>query len=289
MVASARSRPQYKSRSWNRYAVLNRSGSTILGGYVGLMVIWLIFPIAVIILASLQGSLDISLSPADINLDAYAAIPETYWESFWFTIKVSVTATVCALVIAVPAGWALVRGKLRERRLVSNLVLIPDVVPQLMLGIALLTLYIPLRLNNSFAGILLALIGLSLALALRFAEALIEGVPEEYELAALTLGASRLTVFRVITLPLIAPGVVIAALFIFMSNLITFVLLFFIAGPNSMPIAIRLFVDIVDRGVLPYAVAMAAVLVYVALAFYAIVAFTLGPKYLTGAVMSRKG
>ena len=47
--------------------------------------------------------------------------------------------------------------------------------------------------------------------------------------------------------------------------------------------------DIVDRGVLPYAIAMAGILVYVAMAFYALVALSLGPKYMTGTVMSRKG
>jgi putative spermidine/putrescine transport system permease protein len=114
-------------------------------------------------------------------------------------------------------------------------------------------------------------------------------LPEEYELAAESLGASKLTALRVIVLPLIAPGLAIAALFIFMQNLIAFVLLFFIAGPDATPISIKLFTDIVDRGVVPEAIAMSGMLVYVALIFYAIVAMALGPKYMAGALMSRKG
>jgi ABC-type spermidine/putrescine transport system permease subunit II len=126
-------------------------------------------------------------------------------------------------------------------------------------------------------------------MGLRFSEALLDGMPEEYEQAALSLGAGRLITFRLIVLPMIAPGVAIAALFLFMQNLIVFELLFFIAGPSATPISIMLFTDIVDRGVVPQAVAMSALLVYVGIAFYAAVAILLGPKYLAGTLMSRKG
>lgn len=250
---------------------------------------WLLFPVALVVLASLQGKLEVTWPPSQLTLAAYRVIPSGYWQSFWFTIKVSVAASCCSLLISFPAAWALVRGRLWERRLVSNLVLLPEIVPQLILGIALLTVFIPLGLSNSFGGILLGLIALNLAMGLRFGEALLEGMPEEYELAAESLGAGKLTSFRLIVLPLIAPGMAIAALFIFMQNLIAFVLLFFIAGPSATPISIRLFTDIIDRGVVPEAVAMSAVLVYVALIFYAIVAAALGPKYMAGALMSRKG
>jgi putative spermidine/putrescine transport system permease protein len=277
------------SSSVRRWSFGGLFSKGLLIAYVGLMLIWLLFPIVLVLLASFQGKLEVSLSLADVNLEAYKSIPPAYWEAFWFTIRSAVSATIVALLIAVPAAWAMTRGKLAGSRLMSNLVLIPDVVPQLILGIALLTVFIPLHLSNNFVGVLLALVALSLSTGLRFTEALLAGLPEEYEQAANTLGASRLTTFRLITLPLIAPGLAIAALFIFMQNLVTFELLFFIAGPNATPISIRLFSDIVDRGVLPYAVAMAGILVYVAIAFYTLVAVALGPKYMAGSVMSRKG
>jgi putative spermidine/putrescine transport system permease protein len=130
---------------------------------------------------------------------------------------------------------------------------------------------------------------MNLAMGMRFGEALLDGLPEEYELAAQSLGASRLTALRLVVIPMIAPGIAIAALFLFMQNLVAFVLLFFIAGPSAQPIAILLFTDIVDRGVVPQAVAMSALLVYAGIVFYAAVAVLLGPKYLAGTLMSRKG
>lgn len=263
-------------------------GRAALVIYLVIMVLWLTFPVILVLLASFQGKLEVSF-PAPVNLDAYKTIPPSYWEAFWFTIRAALLATGIALLVAIPAAWAMVRGKLAGRRVMSNLVLIPDVVPQLILGIALLTVFIPLRLSNTFTGVMLALVALSLSTGLRFTEALLEGLPDEYEQAAQSLGANKLTTFRLVVLPLIAPGVAIAALFIFMQNLITFELLFFISGPSATPIAIRLFSDIIDRGIVPYAVAMAGILVYVAIAFYTLVAVSLGPKYMAGSVMSRKG
>ena len=257
--------------------------------YLVILLSWLIFPIALVVWASFEGDLEISWPPSALSFDAYLAIPRGYWESFRFTVTVAALSTAASLLIAVPAAWALVRGKLIERKFVSNMVLLPDVVPQLILGIALLTVFIPLRLSNTFAGVLLGLMALNLAMALRFSEALLEGMPEEYEQAAHSLGAGGLTTFRLIVLPMIAPGVAIAALFLFMQNLIAFELLFFIAGPRATPISVLLFTDIVDRGVVPQAVAMSALLVYVGIAFYAAVALLLGPRYLAGTLMSRKG
>jgi len=270
--------------SWRRLA-----GRTALTLYFAVLVSWLVLPIALTVLASFQNGLEASFNPESWSLSAYAAIPDSYWVSLWFTVRVAFWATMLALAVAVPAAWGLVRGGLRERRLIGALVLLPDAVPSITMGIALLILFIPLGLSNSFAGTLIALVALSLAMGVRFTEALVEGMPEEFEHAAVTLGAGRITAFFTVTLPLLAPGLVIAALFIFMHNLVTFELLFFISGPHAMPISVRLFTDIVGRGVLPHAIAMSAILVYIAVAFYTFLALAIGSRYMSGHVMSRKG
>jgi len=257
--------------------------------YVTAVVLWLLFPLLLILLASFQGTISVTADLSNLNLSAYQKIPNRYWDSLWFTVQMAVIATVIALLVSVPAAWAMVRGKLAERRVLSNMVLLPDVVPHIILGIALLTLYLQIGLARTWLGMLLALISLSLAMGLRFTEALLEGLPEEYELAAETMGANKLQAFWLVLLPLMAPGLATAALFIFISNMVTFELLFFISGPNASPIAVRLFSDIVDRGILPHSVAMASIMIYISIAFYAIVALTLGPKYLAGSTISRKG
>ena len=264
-------------------------GRLALMAYVLLMLALLAFPIGLLVVASFQGGMKTTSGLDGWSLSAYAAVPPDYWGALWFTVECAFLATALVFVVAIPAAWGLVRGNLRERRFVSALVLLPDAVPSITLGIALLALFVPLGLSNSFAGIVVALTVTSLSLALRFTEALLEGVPEELEQAAVTMGASRVTAVVTVVLPLLAPGLAIAALFIFVQNLVAFELLLFIAGPRATPISVRLFTDIVDRGVLPQAIAMSAILVYIGIAFHTLVAMTVGARYLAASTMSRKG
>lgn len=257
--------------------------------YLVLIVGLLVLPVLLVLAASFNGGLAASFDPGSWSLDAYGAVPPAYWDSLWVSFCAAFWATFISLALTVPAAWAMVRGRLAERRLIGHLVLLPDAVPPLTLGIALLALFIPLGLSDSFAGVLIALTLLSLSMGLRFSEALIEGVPEEMEQAAVSMGAGRFTAFLTVSLPMIAPGLGIAALFILVQGLVAFELLFFISGPGAMPISVRLFTDIVDRGVLPQAIAMSAILVYVALAFYMLVATTMGVRYVSSGLLSRRG
>ena len=264
-------------------------GRIALALYAVLMVAFLCLPVALVVIASFQGGMEASFGWDDWSASAYEAVPRQYWLSLWFSVKTAFCATVGALVLAVPAAWGLVRGNLRERRLVGMLILLPDAVPSITLGLALFALFIPLGLSNSFAGTVIALIAIGLSMGLRYAEAVMEGIPEELEQAAVTMGASRVTALLTVVLPLLAPGLAIAALFIFVHILVTFELLLFISGPRATPISVQLFTDIVDRGVLPQAVAMSAVLVYIAIAFYTLIVTTVGARYLAGSTLTRKG
>ncbi|MDX3975525.1 ABC transporter permease subunit [Shinella sp.] len=267
----------------------NLTGRLALAVYVTVLTALLVLPIGLVVVASFHGGLEASVGEDGWSFAAYEAMPHQYWLSLWFTIKTALLSTALALVVSVAAAWGLVRGKLRERRLVGMLVLLPDAVPSITLGIGLLVLFIPLGLSNSLAGTVVALAALGLAMGLRFAEVLMEAIPEELEQAAITMGASRLVAFLSVTLPLLAPGLAAAALFIFVHNLVTFELLLFISGPRAMPISVLLFTDIVERGVLPQAIAMSAILVYVAIAFYTLIVMTVGMRHLAGSPLSRKG
>lgn len=117
--------------------------------------------------------------------------------------------------------------------------------------------------------------------------AIIEGIDERLEQAALSLGASRAQTMLKITIPLIGPGIVVSWLFVFMSNFMNFLIIYFIAGPGANPISVRLFSDVVERGALPYSVAMSAILILIALIFYSIISVWLGPKYLSGVIFAK--
>ena len=264
-------------------------GKAMYWTYITVITFWLLFPCLLIIYASFQGTLDVSLIPESLSFSSYRQIPSNYWESLWFTLMLAFSSATLSLIITIPASWSITRGNSGLNKLVNNIVMIPLVLPKIILGIALLLFFLPLRLTNSYYGILLALIGTTgVPMAYRYLCAVIEGIDERLEQAALSLGASRTVVLTRVTIPLMGPGIIVTWLLIFMTNFMNFLVIYFIAGPRANPIAVRLFSDVVERGAMPHSLAMSAILIYVALGFYFIVSVWLGPKYLSGVVFAKR-
>lgn len=144
------------------------------------------------------------------------------------SLLTAVSATVLCLVLGVPLAWLLARTDLPGLRLVRALVTVPLVLPPVVGGVALLMLLgrnglLGQRLDVWF-GISIPFTSVAVVIAQAFVampflvvavEGALQGADRRYEVAAATLGASRLTVFRRVTLPLVAPGVVAGAVLCF--------------------------------------------------------------------------
>lgn len=257
--------------------------------YLGFMVVWLMFPIILIIYASFQGTLEVELIPERLSFDSYRQIPKSYWDSLWFTLSLAFVSATVSIMVTIPAAWSVIRSKNRYNSIISGIVLLPLLLPKIVIGIALLRFFLPLRLTNNYYGLLIALVGTTgIPISYRYLTAVVEGIDERLENAALSLGASRAQVMFRITIPLIGPGIIVSWLFVFMSNFMNFLIIYFIAGPGANPISVRLFSDVVERGALPYSVAMSAILILVALIFYGIISIWLGPKYLSGVIFAKR-
>jgi molybdate transport system permease protein len=136
----------------------------------------------------------------------------------------SLWATALSLVFGVPLAWMLARGHLPGRNLIRALVILPMVLPPVVGGVALLLAFgrrglvgpelydwFGIQLTFSTAGAILAETFVSMPFLVITVEAALRGMDQRYEEAASTLGANRWTVFRRVTLPMIAPSVVAGA------------------------------------------------------------------------------
>jgi molybdate transport system permease protein len=133
-------------------------------------------------------------------------------------------ATAISLVIGVPLAWLLARGRFPGRRLVRALVTLPLVLPPVVGGVALLLAFgrrgFIGRYLDEWFGLTIPFTPLAVVLAETFVampflivtvEGALRSADQGYEEAAATLGASRMTVFRRVTMPLIAPSLVAGA------------------------------------------------------------------------------
>lgn len=133
----------------------------------------------------------------------------------------SVSAAVLSVLFGTPLAWVLARTRLPGRAFVRGLVLLPMVLPPVVAGVALLAAFsvrsplgrrlhdvLGVQLTFSTTGAVLAATFVSMPFYVITAEGALRGLDRRYEEAAASLGATRLTVFRRVTLPLIAPSVV---------------------------------------------------------------------------------
>ncbi|CAL9380328.1 ABC transporter permease [Streptomyces sp. enrichment culture] len=142
------------------------------------------------------------------------------WQALRLSLICATAATALSLILGVPLAWLLARTDFPGRRLVRALVTLPLVLPPVVGGVALLLAlgrngvvgqwldtWFGVTLPFTTTGVVIAETFVALPFLVISVEGTLRAADPRYEEAATTLGASRLTAFRRVTLPLIAPGV----------------------------------------------------------------------------------
>ncbi|GIH46335.1 molybdate ABC transporter permease subunit [Microbispora rosea] len=145
-------------------------------------------------------------------------------EALRLSLVTATIATAVCLLLGVPLAWLLARTTLPGRRLLRALVTVPLVLPPVVGGVALLLvlgrrglagqwLYDAFGVSLPFTttGVVVAEAFVAMPFLVIAVEGALRAADQRYEEAAATLGASRWTVFRRVTLPMVAPGVVAGA------------------------------------------------------------------------------
>jgi molybdate transport system permease protein len=157
------------------------------------------------------------------DLGAQLTSPEV-GQALRLSLVTASAATAVCLLLGVPLAWLLARADLPGRRLVRALVTLPLVLPPVVGGVALLLVFgrrgllgapladwFGITLPFTTPGVVLAEAFVAMPFLVLAVEGALRGADRRHEEAAATLGASRWTVFRRITLPAVAPGVAAGA------------------------------------------------------------------------------
>ena len=159
---------------------------------------------------------------------------------------VALAATLFGLILTIPAGFVLARSRFRGRDAILQLLMSPLIVPAIVIGSALYMMFVELEirsglpLTGSVWGLAIGHILLTIPWSVRLITANLVGVNASVEEAALSLGATPLVVATKVTLPIIWPGVVAAALFSFVISFGNLEVSLFLvsAGETTLPIAV---------------------------------------------------
>ncbi|MEW6281388.1 MAG: ABC transporter permease [Candidatus Eremiobacterota bacterium] len=170
--------------------------------------------------------------------------------ALWNSLKVGLTATLAATVIGTMAALALARCRFRGRSLVGGLLFLPLVVPEIVMGTALMTFFVALKVRLSIYTVMIAHIAFCISYVTITVRARLAGMDTSLEEAAADLGADPFTTFRLVTLPRILPGVVSGALLCFTLSLDDFVITFFTTGIGAQTLPLKIY-SMVKFGITP--------------------------------------
>jgi spermidine/putrescine transport system permease protein len=149
------------------------------------------------------------------------------------SLEVAVIATFIATALGTFMAMALVRYRFRGRSTVDFFVFMPLSSPEVVLGAALLGLFLTLNINTGFVTIVIAHVMFCVSYVVVTVKARLEGMDRHIEEAAMDLGATEWTTFRKITLPMIAPGVAAAAMLAAALSIDDYVITSFNAGQTQ--------------------------------------------------------
>jgi spermidine/putrescine transport system permease protein len=156
-----------------------------------------------------------------------------------FSLKIAVVVTAIATVLGTLMGLAMVKYKFRAKGMIGAILILPLTMPEIVLGFSLLTLFVSINWSRGFITIVIAQVMFSVSYVATTVRARIRGFDWRLEEASLDLGASAFRTFYKVTLPLIAPGVVAAAMLTFALSLDDFIITYLNSGlDNTFPIQI---------------------------------------------------
>ncbi len=261
---------------------MRRRGGRLLGSILlalggALALLFLLGPLAMIVALSFTSTEFLRFPPSGFSLRWYAAFLEdwTYVEAFRVSLLLAAGSAIGAVVFGVPAALALARGRFTGRETLSLFFTSPLVLPQVVMGAAMLMSLSLVGLVQTWMGLLIAHVVIVLPYVIRTVAATLAGFDRSLEEAAQDLGASPPVTFLTITLPLIKQGVIAGGLFAFIISWINVEVSMFLTSARLLTIPVKLF-NYIQYNVDPLIAAVSAATIYLALVIVILIDVTVG-------------
>ncbi len=217
-----------------------------------LMAVWAILffilaPLVITLWVAFFSNKIMSFPPEGYTLDWFLRAWElaAFRNGFLLSVQLALIAAALGLLLGVPAAIAIARYRFPGRELINTALMSPIMVPAIVAGSAIYLFYIEFQVATEIevAGTLLGLVIshtlIAIPWGLRLVTASLAGMDPAIEEASLSLGASRFTSFRRITLPVIRPGIIAGGLFAFIVSFGDLEKSLLLVGPgrSTLPIA----------------------------------------------------
>ena len=240
-------------------------GTVVAGVYLCLILGFLYVPIAVMVAMAFNESMlyELPLVPSTIWFERLAG-NERLLRASANSVGLALANTVIATVLGTMAALAFARYRFRGRTLLRLLLFPPITIPWLIIGTAMLVMFFWIGIGRGLHAMLLGHVALSLPYVVVVVGARLASFGPELEEAAATLGANPWQTFRRVTLPVLAPGVVAAALFAFAVSFDQFVISYFLAPPGVSTLPVEIY-SAIRKGFTPEINAISSIIIVISM------------------------
>lgn len=234
----------------------------LLAGVAFLVIVFLLVPVLVVVLAAFSQTAYLTIPPKGLTLHWFQVVltDADYLQAGWTSLWLATTSTAGSLVLGLAAAYALHKRMVPGAEFLASVLMAPLVLPSVVLGVALLQYYTLTGLRGYSVGLWLAHVVITVPYVVRAALAGLSSVDSALEDAARVLGADGPTSFRLVTLPLLKPGLVAGGLFSFITSLDNVPVTVFLLSASQNTLPVKIFTS-VEQGVDPSIAAVATLLI----------------------------
>ena len=232
---------------------------------LGLVFLFLYLPIIVLIVFSFNDS-KLNIVFEGFTFDWYKALPlnNTLIEALKNTLIVSILSTLISTIIGTISAFGLYKFEFKGKNLINEILYIPIVMPDIVIGISLLSIYTLMNLSLGMVTLIIAHIAFSIPYVIVSVRSSLQGMNKNLEEASSDLGANNVQTFFKVTLPSIAPGIFAGALLAFTLSMDDVVISFFTSGPDSNTLPLYIY-SMIKSGITPDVNAMFSIIIIIAM------------------------
>jgi putative spermidine/putrescine transport system permease protein len=203
----------------------------------------LIAPLLIVVPISFSTGPSFAFPPPGYGLGYYRAFfqSEAWLYPALNSIVIASGTTLVTVALTLPAAIGYIRYRFRGAAFFNLLLMSPLITPHIMSALAYYNFLSKLGLFGTYVGVILAHTMLSVPICFLSVCAAIKGFDTNLERAAMSLGAPPLHTFRLVTFPLLRPGLLVGALFTFLSSFQEPVVALFISGRNAATLPKKMF------------------------------------------------
>src|SRR5262245_40941618 len=213
----------------------------LLATWAGLVFVFFYLPIAILVVFSFNQS-KLNIVWTGFTLDWYAALwtDSVLVRTLENSLIVAMVTTMLSVVLGTGSAWLLHRHRYRAGDLLETLVYLPMIVPEVILGVSLLILFVSLGLELGYTTIVISHVTFAVPFVIAAVQARLADLDPALEEAALDLGATPLQAFVKVLVPYLMPAIVSGALMAFTLSLDELIVTYFTAsaGMRTLPLEI---------------------------------------------------